>query len=255
MDEMKDLSLPRWIAPDGKIHLFCNCKNISIDDDQSYLDIEGVTPQDKIKNVISYEIENEISLDDASAVVGKWADYLESLISTKPFPGSGDAGLVGCKCLIAYAHDPQCPVVTGPDSIRPLPPVTPATPTTSNEHLNDILADLTHRMMDQNVTLDALVKALMPSSRQDPYYVPIPGFKNLADREPTDIERQCFLSGIMRIVVELANHNIEGTVQMLFDRLGVPTVKCGCGRRVPLERSIRDNDGSYYGVDCCGDED
>lgn len=254
----KNTGYPRWIDPNGEIHLFMNCKNIDLDETGTLLvESFGANPTRSVSH--EFEINDDVPEGEAEDTVTRWKEYLTTLVSAKPFPNTKDAQTAGCKCKIDFAHDPYCSIVVGNSSIRatpdPLGTSAPTEPTVNRDQLNDILADLAHRLMEQNVSVDALVEALKPPEQQDPYYVPIPGFKNLADREPTPTERQCFLAGVMQFAVNLVNRNIEPTLQAFFDRLSIPTVKCGsCSRHVPLERSWLTDNGRY-GLDCCHEKD
>jgi hypothetical protein len=251
---IENTGYPRWIDPEGHVHLFMNCQNIEIADGGSFLHVDYFDKNPTASIHREFELDEEVSVAEAEKLVERWKQYLQTLVSAKPFPNTKDAQTAGCKCKIDYAHDPYCITVNGNSSIRATPdPLAPnQAPATNSEHLNDILADLVHRLMDQNVSMDNLVKALTPPPHQDPYYVPIPGFNNLADREPTPTERQCFLAGVMQFTEVLGNFNIQSKLEEFFDGLGVPTVLCeGCAHRVPLERAFRDDKGKYYGVDCC----
>ena len=154
-----DSVLPRWIAPDSSIILLCECEDIRFDTGLDVLTIVG-RKEDK-----EFSLGDDVSQTEIDTLLANWHEYLESLVSKKPFPGSTDATGLGCQCLKNTAHDPNCPVVTEAKE-----------PTPVEASLTDILADLVHRLMEQNVSLDQLTKLLTPAETLDPLYVPIPGF-------------------------------------------------------------------------------
>lgn len=131
----------------------------------------------------------------------------------------------------------------------------PKTPTPSTDLTNDLLTDLTHRMMEQNVALTDLISLLKPKARTDPATIPLPGFDSIVDREPTITERQAFLAGVVRFVGSV-NIDLRSQVEKFFDSIGIPTVVCSfCHKRVPLERIVLhpDQPQKYLGLDCCAE--
>lgn len=135
--------------------------------------------------------------------------------------------------------------------------------------LGDILADLAHRLMEQNTetstigkALTELVSLLKPPERLDPYSVPIPEVSYVVGREATLTERHSWLAGLFYMAHRvMSNSNSQSVVDFvreqlykIYDDMQVPTVKCGkCHVRIPCERAMATESGKVIGLDClCG---
>lgn len=141
------------------------------------------------------------------------------------------------------------------------------------DKLNDELSDVCNRMMEQETTMKGLITAidqqnatiqhqtdalwllidlLKPKEKIDPSVIDIPFFEKIANRDPTKIERDCYLAGVSCVLSQTDIDSDE--VETFLNNLGIPFVTCyGCDGISILERSVRYKN-NWYGLDCCSEK-
>lgn len=236
----------QWISFTNITHVFSKLDGIHLLVDYSgkgkhTLEIQG-------DQTVSYPLDNDERYQVAERVQEAWEEFSAKLVQG-PLPDI--AKPLGCTCRWFARHLPDCPAVQ--------PKITSEAPRSPqpNGTTNDLLTDLSHRMMEQNVYLDDLLTILKPKEQPDPRTVPLPGFNSIADREPSLTERHAFLAGVVRFAMYLTHFSTAKQQEEFFDMLGVPTVKCQkCQNRVPLERAMLHPKipTAYLGTDCCADK-